>query len=411
MKKIILLIAMVLLLALSACSLQQYLPNNNQSPVIVLNDSFTFTNKTVADDNQSIVTENKSIKNNYTENNSKELSDNNVDILSTITVTEGEIASLAFLSAKDPDGDHVEYTYSRPFNSRGLWQTNDGDEGKYLATVTASDGLLSTTENVQVIVLPSNKGPVIDCPSNQSFNEGDLIDLDCTIYDREGDNVSYTISGFMNNMTYQSTYKDAGLHRVVIKATDGNKTNIKVIELTIKDVNRLPKVKELEPINVAEGDVVKLNINATDPDDDKLKITYPFLFDEDGVWQTKKGDSGNYDLQAFVSDGKDEVEVPISINVEKLNVPPTIDNLDELENITVSEGDTIVLNVVTSDEDGDAVKVDFSGFMTNNTYTTTYDDAGTHTVTITVSDATHKVSHNISVKVLNKDRPPVFVVN
>jgi len=410
MKKIVLLISVVLLLALSACSLQQYLPDNNQSPVIVLNDTFAFTNGTVADDNQSIIAENMSSENTSSENKSQELSDD-ANIFSTVTVTEGEIASLAFLSAKDPDGDSVEYAYSKPFTSQGLWQTNDGDEGKYLVTVTASDGLLSTTENIQVIVLPSNKGPVIDCPTEISVKEGELVDLGCTIYDREGDKVSYSITGFMDNMTYQTTYKDAGVHTVVIEATDGNKTNIKIIKLTVENVNRPPEVKKLEPINVKEGDVVKLNIDTKDPDGDKLVIVYPFPFDKTGVWQTKKGDAGNYELDGFVSDGTNDVEVPISINVEKLNVPPTIDNLDEFENIEVSEGDTIVLNVVASDEDGDNVTVNFSGFMTTKNYTTTYDDAGNHTVTITVSDKTHKVSQDINVEVLNKDRPPVFVVN
>lgn len=405
MKKLVLVIAIVFLLALSACSLQQYLPDDNQSPVIVLNDTFTFTNETVADDNLSIIVDNES-----TENNSQELSDDTY-VLSTITVTEGEIASLAFLSAEDPDGDDVEYTYSEPVNSRGLWQTNDGDEGKYLVTVTASDGLLSTTENIQIVVLPSNKGPVIDCPTEMTVNEGELVDLDCTIYDKEGDEISYLISGFMEDMTYQTSYKDAGVHTVVIEATDGNKTNIKVIELTIEDVNRLPEVKELDTINVEEGDVVELEIDAIDMDGDDLVIVYPFLFDEDGVWQTEKGDAGNYELEGFVSDGKDDVVVPISINVEKLNVAPTIDNLADLEDIEVFEGDTIVIDVTASDEDGDDVEVAFSGFMTTDTYTTTYDDAGDYTVTVIVSDNTHEVSHDISVKVLNKNRPPVFVVN
>jgi hypothetical protein len=244
-----------------------------------------------------------------------------------------------------------------------------------------------------------------------SFNEGEFVDLDCTIYDQEGDEVSYKISGFMDDMTYQLSYKDAGVHTVVIEATDGARTNIKVIELTVKDVNRLPEVDKIEPITVEEGQSVELKIDAIDMDGDDLVIVYPFLFDEDGVWLTKKGDAGNYELEGFVSDGKDDVVVPITITVEKLNVAPKIENLADLDNIEVFEGDTIVLDVVASDEDGDDITIKYSGFMTTDTYTTTYDDAGDYTVTVTVSDANHEVSHDIAVKVLNKNRPPVFVVN
>lgn len=409
MKKLFLVVVITLLLALSACSLQQYLPDSNESPVIVLNDTFTFVNETVVDENISMPVENVSTEENLSEEEPTETDlSNNAYVLSTITVTEGDIASLDFLSANDPDGDTVKFTYSQPFNEKGLWQTNDGDEGKYLVTVTASDGLLSTTETIQVVVLPSNKGPVIECPTEMTVKEGDLVDLDCTIYDKEGDEVSYTVTGFMHEMTYQSTFKDAGVHTVVIEATDGNKTNIKVIELTIEDANRLPEVKPIDTINVEEGDLVELNIEATDADGDDLIVVYPFLFDDDGTWQTEKGDAGNYELEGFVSDGKDDVIVPISIVVDKLNVAPVIEPIDD---IIVDEGDTILIEVTATDEDGDDLTIEFSGFMTTDTYTTTYDDAGEYVVTVTVSDSTHEVSQDVAITVLNKNRPPVFVVN
>lgn len=429
MKKLFLVLAITLLLALSACSLQQYLPDNNESPVIVLNDTFEFTNETVADETNTTMSVDENVTEDVSESNetieSDEESEEETDatekladnpyVLSTITVTEGDIASLDFLAANDPDGDDVVFTYSEPFNAKGLWQTNDGDEGKYLVTVTASDGLLSTSETIQVVVMPSNKGPVIECPSEMSFKEGDLVDLDCTIYDREGDEVSYLVTGFMDEMTYQTDNKDAGMYTVVIEANDGNKTSIKVISLTIEDVNKLPVVEKLDTITVTEGDEVKLDIVASDEDGDDLVVVYPFLFDEDGVWATEKGDAGNYELEGFVSDGKGDVVVPISIIVEKLNVPPTITLSGMMfsgdGSITVSEGETITLEVEVSDEDGDDIEISYSGFMTTNTYTTTYDDAGEHVVTITVADKTHEVSKDVAVTVLNKNRPPVFVVN
>ena len=40
----------------------------------------------------------------------------------------------------DPDGDVITYTYSKPLNENGEWQTQTGDAGTYLVTITASDG-------------------------------------------------------------------------------------------------------------------------------------------------------------------------------------------------------------------------------------------------------------------------------
>lgn len=403
----------VLLVSLSACSyLEQYLPAENATgngTVIKIDNPYIFTDNGTLNITENvsvnISTEeilNTSAKENLTENNSE-----NGLVFTTITATEGDIVSLLKLIAEDPDGDAVKYTYSKPFNDKGLWQTNDGDEGKYLITITASDGILSTEEVVQVIILPSNKGPVIDCPSTFTVDEGDLIDLPCTIYDKEGDNVNYTVSGFMNDLTYQTTYSDAGEHLVVISATDGKKTTVKELTVVIKNTNRAPVVEPLDVISVTEGDTVILSINASDVDGDNLTIVYPLLFDETGVWKTTRGDAGVYDLDAIVSDGTADVSVPISIIVNKINVPPVIAPIDD---IVVDEGDTITLNINATDADGDNITIDISGFMTEENYTTTYSDAGEHEVVITASDGLHTVKTTVGITINNVNRPPVFVL-
>ena len=180
-------------------------------------------------------------------------------ILFHVEVIEGDLVSLVDLFAVDPDGDDVIYEYYYPFNEHGLWQTNEGSAGKYLIDVTASDGLLLTTEQVQVTVLPSNKAPVIDCPSDLAVFEGDLIELPCTIYDKEGDEVSFEVSGFMTDLTYQTTYSDAGEYLVIVTASDGMKSNVKEISLFIGDSNRLPVVEELIVNEATEEDLVVID--------------------------------------------------------------------------------------------------------------------------------------------------------
>lgn len=401
MKKIFIALGIVLVLALAACSLQEYLPDTmilenetNDTELILFNDSFEFVNET--DDVQEEVVD---------ENDTSTEKEDLTPVFATVTVTEGEIVSLAELQAKDPDGDTIKYDYADPFNEQGLWQTNEGDAGKYLTTVKASDGVLSTTEQVQIVVLPTNKGPVIDCPDEFEAYEGETIDLPCIIFDREGDDVTFEVSGFMDELTYETNFDDAGDYTVVITASDGSRTTVKEIDLSILEKNRPPVVQPVEEITVQETETVTLDLNVDDPDGDAIEINYPVLFDDEGVWETQKGDAGMYELEAVVSDGGNDVTVPISIVVEKLNVPPT---LEPIGLIIVDEGDIIDLDIEAYDEDGDDVTVTISGFMTEEVYQTDYDDAGEYSVLVQVADEKHVVEENVSIIINNVNRPPVF---
>jgi len=177
MKKILIGLLVVMAVVLSACSLNPYaiMSTNSTSSNVSVNDSFHLN------DNNS--------NSEATGDQDSEQSKTNDEVFTSFTVHEGDLVSLKDLYAVDPDGDSVTYSYESPFNAAGLWQTNEGDEGKYLTTITASDGLLTTSEQVQIIGLPSNKPPVIECADSYNFSEGDFIQLPCVIYDKEGDHV------------------------------------------------------------------------------------------------------------------------------------------------------------------------------------------------------------------------------
>ncbi len=403
-------IILVLALALTSCSLvDQYLPtagNETGNDTLIL-DEFNFTNELTGD----VVSE---LDANSTDIVEEDISEEIVEeepngslVLTTISATEGDLVSLATLIAEDPDGDEIEYEYSEPFNKFGLWQTNDGDEGKYLVSLTASDGILSTTEQVQIVIEPSNKGPIIDCPDYFIVSEGDLIDLPCTIYDKEGDEVTFAVSGFMNELTYQTSFDDGGDHTVVITATDGKKSTVHEIELFVNAKNRAPIVEELETIEAVELETITVDVEAEDPDGDELTISLPILFDEDGEWNTVRGDAGEYDLDVIVSDGVNDVIVPLNIIISKVNIAPVIQPIDA---ITVKEGETINLEVAAYDADEDELEITFEGFMTTSEYTTTYSDAGEHEVTIIVTDGIHEVATSVDITVENVNRPPIFVL-
>ena len=329
------------------------------------------------------------------------------DVSLVIEVVEGELVDLQ-PRAVDPDEDKIKYSFTGPFNEAGLWQTTDGDAGKYLITITATDGDLIVMEYVLIIVNERNKAPVIECPEIINVLETDTIELNCNFYDVEGNEFDIKYSGWMTSDTYTTTYNDAGEYTVVVTAYDDmNNTVTKKIKINVKDKNRSPVLENVQDISAIEYDVIVLNITATDADGDDLNLVYGSLFDEDGMWITKDGDAGSYVSYVKVTDGTDTITKKFNVFIENINTRPSLAPISE---IVVDEGETIRINVNATDAENDALTITFSGWMTSDMYTATYDDAGTHYVKVTVSDGRLETSQNVKIIVNNVNRPPMFVV-
>ena len=348
-------------------------------------------------------------------------STNNVDygnVSYTLTATEGDLVALK-PKAISPDGLPITYAYSFPFNSDGLWQTNDGDAGKYLVTVTATAGGLNTTADILVVIKPSNKAPMIDCPADINVKEGDNIDLGCHFFDKENDPLVIEYSGWMTSPTYTTNYDSSGNHKVFVAVSDGFHNVSKTVNVHVENVDRAPIFNiHLKDMTVTETDVVTLNTNVTDPDSgDKITLTYSEPFNNKGVWKTVLGDAGTYPVSVVASDGTLNTKESFTLTVKMLNTAPV---MQTIKNITVDEGSVVAIHPVVTDREGDPIIITYSGWMKSDIYTTTFDDAypngcgfsgcgATYKVTVTASDGTFSVSQDVYVSVLDKNRPPVFV--
>jgi len=322
-----------------------------------------------------------------------------------IQATEGDLIQLK-PEAVDPDGDKISYYFSKPLDDKGKWQTKEGDAGKYPITVIASDGKSNTSQDIIIIINKANKAPVIECPKEVIVKEGELIKLDCNIYDPEGESVIVEYSGFMKGATYQTTYDDAGEYTVQIKAGDKEKEIESSVKIKIIDANRPPVISGVpDEVTGVETDVITLNPQVSDPDGDKVTLTFSEPFDNKGVWKTKIGDAGTYKVSIVASDGKSTNKKEINVVITQKNTPPVLKTIND---IVVSEGDTITLPIDATDREGDKLEVTVKGWMNSPTYTTTYDDAGEYSVTVVVSDGRFTTDQTFKVTVLDKNRPPVF---
>ena len=383
--KLLVLLISALLIFLTACETDNVscnLPIPNDSAVLL--DNMTTVNQTQSNTITSAVVK---------------------DDLLRKEVVEGQKISFPNLKAVDPDGDKLTYKFSKPLNERGEWQTKVGDAGDYKVTIMVSDGKNNASQEVLIKVNPANRAPKIDVAKELKVKEGELVTLDVRLTDPDGDSVKLDISGWMTDKTKQTTFEDSGTHQVVLKATDGKLSSTETLRVIVQNVNRPPKLDPIIDLVVKEGEKVVIKPSAADPDNDKLKFTFSAPLDKTGEWQTKIGDAQNYRINVTVSDGEFTDTLGFLVSVAAVNRPPVI---DVAKTITVNEGETVKLNAKVTDPEEKPVKVEYSGWMTSDTYTTNYNDAGTHKVIIIASDEENKATAQVTVVVKDVNRPPTF---
>ena len=169
-------------------------------------------------------------------------------------------------------------------------------------------------------------------------------------------------------------------------------------------------------ISVDETEKVSLSPSAEDPDTNtNLIFTFTSPLDEKGEWQTTYGDSGEYTVTITASDGESTTSREALVIVKKKDEVPTIDISKPIESgLVIDETQAIEFSVEASDLNKDALtygwKVDGSdvGIDKSYAYQSTYEDAGTHTVKVDVSDGLSSASKIWSVDVKNVNRKPVL---
>ncbi len=322
------------------------------------------------------------------------------------TVVEGELVSFPNLRATDPDGDTIAYTFTPPLDVAGKWQTKVGDVGEYRVTITASDGKNSVSQIVIIEVTPKNRPPQIKFAAKEiKVKEGDTVTLGIQATDPDGDKVTLTYDGWMSTDTYKTTNTDAGFHEVIAIASDGTSTVRETIRVVVENVNRAPTINQITDIIIKEGDKITVNPTGTDPDGDRVMFLYGSPVKPDGTWQTTRQDVGKYRVNVTASDGTLTATTSFLLVVESLNAPPVITIADL---IAVDEGMTVTLQPSITDAEGDELTISYAGWMNGPTYTTSYEDSGSHLVTITASDGINQVKKDITVMVNDVNRPPSF---
>ncbi len=303
------------------------------------------------------------------------------------------------LPATDEDGEGVTYSYSKPIEKDGTWQPDFESAGEYDITVTADDGNGGVVpKETTLIVDDVDRPPYFDMQDRFFVKENEEVEFEVAAADPDGDKVALHISEIPYDATFDkktnlffwkpgydvvalpqnffaSVLSKMRLDRlllsqkrdlhVLIEACGKDACGEKTVIVTVQNANRPPELDKVADVVVEENQLVELKPKAADADGDALKFTFTKPLDGNGRWQTGFEDAGVYDVIVGVRDGETSVEQHVTITVEDVNRPPTL-NVPAV--VRVRENELLTTLIESSDPDDDELLISVENVPTNATF-------------------------------------------
>ncbi len=356
---------------------------------------------------------------------------------------EGDVVFIT--SENMPVGATFTSDTANPSTGVFTWTPDYTQSGSYTVSFVAFDNkvpALSDTILVNITVTETgNHPPVLDSIGPQTVNEGDLLTINLSALDPDGDSVYFSATGLPTGSTladngdgtavfqYTPTYYDAGVDTVVFYVTDAGSppmSDEETVLITILDVNQPPILDSIGPKSVDEGDTLVISVHATDPTDPdggplSLTVSNPpnnssFIDNGDGTgtftFTPDYDQAGTYTVRFYATDSdtpplSDYEDVIITVN--NVNRPPVLDTIGY---IVLYEGDTLIDTITAHDPDGDPVSLTIDSLLLNAsfvdlgndtaifTFTPDYNQAGVYTATFTASDGSLTDYEVVPIQVL-----------
>lgn len=302
----------------------------------------------------------------------------NVDVESSleqikdVTVNEGEIVKL---DLPDFEKYGLAYSISEPLGNDNEWKTTYKDAGFYDIEVHAEGKGFSKDKIVKVVVNPVDLAPVFENVGNMVVNENEEIRIMLTANDPDGDNITYSANDLPRDANleyniftwkpgYDTVKKEDFVSRVLDKfgilsksfyiqfaVSSKDKKIVQNAIITVKDANRAPVLEDIGPININEGETLKIIPNAYDLDGDKVSLSYSGFIDSD-TFKSGYDNAGTYYAKVTASDGLLETSKSVQINIKQSNRQPLF---SKIEDIKANEGEGIAILLTAKDPDGDEI--------------------------------------------------------
>jgi hypothetical protein len=354
------------------------------------------------------------------------------------------------LNYTDPDGDYVTLsvgnlpggvvfennalTWKPSFDTVTKQAFQDDIAKKYhilnrlfIIDVNATSRNLTIFQNIRIRVFDVNRQPVLENIPDVTVQENETVFFALSASDPDNDSLSFSFEGKINKNGYKTSYQDAGSYQVKITASDGFLSDSKYAKVTILPVNQQPVLKEIFPITADEGNLIEINLDASDADNDELSYSASSLPEGSSLiankFSWKPGfdvvsgqKSKNYEIYFTVSDGILNDTKKAVITVNNVNHAPQILTSSQIDGMEFYKGELINFNIEAFDQDKDALSYSWdlaaalpaSVQSGNNSKIVQFNSPGKKKVSVTVSDGQYSSSREWNIVI--KERPKVKLV-
>ncbi|MEP7377990.1 MAG: putative Ig domain-containing protein, partial [Chloroflexota bacterium] len=284
----------------------------------------------------------------------------------------------------------------------------------YIASATTNAPVVFGFDDYRVTSLgPPNQAPVFSTEfGDRTDAEGDAVSLDANASDPDaGTTLVYSATGLPDGITINSSTGvfggtlstlSSGIHNVVLTVSDGALADTDSFTWTVTDNNQAPVFStNFGNRTDAEGAVISLDANATDPDLDALTYSATGLPNGITINSTTGvfggtlsfASAGTYNTVITVSDGSLTDTDSFTWTVTNTNQAPVFST--EFGDRTDAEGALISFDADASDPDGTTLTYSATnlpnGITINSTTgivsgTLSTISSGTYNTVITVSD-------------------------
>ena len=370
------------------------------------------------------------------------------------TIDEGTLVTLD-VSANDIDGAIAAFDAQGVPGfatiddlGNGMWRVNVApgfdDSGAYPITVVVTDDEGATGQaGFMLTVADVNRPPALSNPGVVSIAEGVPALVRLTAVDPDGDPMTIGTMGLpafasimdhgdgTADLQFTAGFQDSGDYLISVVAMDSGGFGDRLdLTVTVNDTNRSPTIAALADIEMDENSIAAVQVVATDPDGDAIglqAIALPSFasFSDNGdgtagiLLQPDFFDGGSYSVTVRAADpDASQDEATFAVNVSNVNRPPT---LSAIVDQTLNEDETVMLSLDASDPDEETLSfaVDaLPGFVTLTDngdgsgqldVHPGFDDAGTHTLSVSVADTNGGTDEfQFSIVVDNVNRSPVL---
>jgi hypothetical protein len=304
--------------------------------------------------------------------------------------------------------------------------------GNSTLTIEVSNGYMTATQDLKVIIIPVNDRPIANAGPDQNVTVNQTVYFDGSgSYDVDGDVLLYKWrfdenlgnnkkeTDWLKKSSTSYVYEITGTFEVILTVDDGEKQNTDTCIIRVIDPkDNLPPVADAGPDqNLTYNDWVILNGSGSYDPDGEIKF-YQWSSNLDGSLGSGRAlklklSQGQHKITLLVSDGElTGVDICIiSVNPEIENIPP-VAIIDTINNVKVNEG-VLVSGAGSYDPDGIIVLYlwDFgdgtvSGWANVSKIMHAWNTPGNYTITLTVID--NKGAKNTdSIKILVEKQIPL----